>query len=350
MKLVNKKWMSVVLTGAVALSLTACAGNAPANTGSASNGSGAGASKSKYPEKPITITVPSGAGGGIDMAARALAKVADKTKLVSQSITVENKPGGGQVVGTVEFANKEKKNDYKLILPSTNLVLNFLKKDGNSPVSFRDVTPLARLQVDYGVLAVKTDSKYQDLKSLFDDVKANPSKVTFAGGSAPGSFDYLNVVLPAVKAGIDGKAVKYISYDGGGEAMTSLLGGNADVLSTDTSGVAEYLRSGKVRILGVSSAAQLSGQFKDIKTYKEQGLEVEVTNWRGIFGPKEMTADAKKYWEDQIKAIVSTEDWKKELEAQGVQDGYLNAADFQKALEKDEAVFKEIYTSLGMAK
>jgi putative tricarboxylic transport membrane protein len=103
---------------------------------------------------------PSGAGGGIDTAARIVAKLAAEQELVDQPITVENKPGGGQVTGTTEFALQEVGNDNKLMLASTPFVLNFIKAEGTATVSFRDVTPLARLQVDYGVLAVKADSKF----------------------------------------------------------------------------------------------------------------------------------------------------------------------------------------------
>ena len=335
-----KGWQSVLWTSMIALSLAACGGNS----------SGANSADSNYPDKPITIVVPSGAGGGIDMAARSLAKVADQQKLVSQPIMVENKPGGGQVVGTVEFANKEARNDYKLLLTSTPFVLNYVKKEGNSPVSFRDLAPLARLQTDYGVLAVKPDSKYKDLQSLFDAMKADPNQVVVAGGSSPGSFDHLNVILPATAAGVDAQAIKYIAYDGGGEAVTALLGGSADVLSSDVSGIMEFVKAGKARVLGVSSGERLPDELKDFPTYKEQGVDAVLTNWRGIFGPKEMSADAKAFWQEKLKALAETEEWKTELKLQGVQDGYMAAEEFAKTLEADETMYKEIYTNLGMAK
>ncbi|MDQ0247694.1 putative tricarboxylic transport membrane protein [Bacillus fengqiuensis] len=246
--------------------------------------------------------------------------------MVSQTATVENKPGGGQVVGTVEFATREQGNDYKLLVTSTPFLLNYLKKEGNSPVFFRDITPLAQLVTEHDVLAVSSDSKYKDLKALYTDLAADPTSITFAGGSGPGAFDHLNVIYPAMKAGVDPKAIKYVSYDGGGEALTSLLGGNADVISSDVSSVYEYVKAGKVRILGVSSPERLPGQFKDIPTYKEQGIDAELTNWRGIFGPANMSGDAKKYWEEQINSLIATEEWKQELEKQGWQDGYMNFA------------------------
>ena len=340
------------MSGILALSVTAC-GSAAKTTDTAQKSGEAKKTDTKtsnYPEKPITIVAPSGAGGGLDTTARSLTKVLSDTKLLSQTMTVENKPGGGQAVGLAEFATKDKKDNYRLFLPSTPIIINHLKKDGNSPYTYTDITPLAQLTKDYEVIAVAPNSKYQDLKSLFDDMKADPKKLTIAGGSAPGSLDHLGIMMPALKAGVDVKALKYNAYDGGGEAIAALLGNNADVLCTDVSGTMEYLKAGKVKVLGVSSPERLGGLFKDIKTYKEQGLDTELINWRGVFGPKEMTPEAVKFWGEKIKAMTQTDEWKKELQKNGWDDGYKNAEDFQKYLADQEKVIKEVLTSLGIQK
>ncbi|MDF2683189.1 MAG: putative transport protein [Brevibacillus sp.] len=314
------KWSGVLLTTAMALSLAACGG------GGGQTAAGGEKAASTYPEKPIVINAPSGAGGGLDKTARSLAKVMSASKLVEKTIT------------------------YKLLLPSTPIIINNLKKEGNSPHSYNDMTPLAQLTKDYGAIVVKADSPYKDLKSLMDAIKADPTKVTVAGGSAPGSLDHLTFLMPAVKAGIDPKTVKYISYDGGGEAIASLLGGNADVLATDVSGAGEYLKSGKVKILGVSSPERLKGLFKDIPTYKESGYDTELINWRGVFGPKEMSPEAVAFWEEKLKAMTQTPEWKAELETNGWDDGYKSGADFKTYLGEQEKMFKEILGLLNMAK
>jgi putative tricarboxylic transport membrane protein len=331
-----KKGMTVLLTVVVALSLSACG---------TKGGSGA-----NYPDKPISIMAPSGAGGGLDLTSRALAKALGNSKLVTQTITVENKPGGGQAVGLAEFVTKDKADDFKLFLPSAPIIINNLKKEGNSPYSFSDMTPLAQLTKDYGAIIVAADSKYNDLKSFLEDLKAHPQDITLAGGSSPGSQDHLIAMLPAVKAGVDPKTIKYISYDGGGEALTALLGGNATALTTDISSSAEYLKAGKVKVLGVSAPERLAGQFKDLPTYKEQGIDAEFIIWRGVFGPKEMSADAVKFWEDKLKALSETAEWKTELENNGWENGYKNGADFKTFLEQQETLFKDILGQLDMLK
>src|SRR6185312_16309423 len=139
--------------------------------------------------------------------------------------------------------------------------------------------------------------------------KADPNSITIAGGGAPGTLDYLNAILLGEAHGIEGSQIKYTAYDGGGEAMTALVGGHADALTTDVSGVAEYLKAGKIKVLGVAAPERMSGDFADLVTYKEQGFDVEVANWRGVFGPKDMSDDAKAFWEEKLKALSESDEW-----------------------------------------
>ncbi|MFC0271078.1 Bug family tripartite tricarboxylate transporter substrate binding protein [Metabacillus herbersteinensis] len=340
-----KNWSSFILGSVLALSLTACG-----STQTSENESGTKESNSAYPEKPIKITAPSGAGSGLDTTARALTKVLLGEELVSQTITVENKPGGGQAVGVAEFVSQDSKDPYQLYLPSVPLIINNLKKEGNSPYSYNDLTPLAQLTKDYGAIVVPIDSKYNDLKTLFDDLKANPEEITLAGGSAPGSQDHLVAMLPAVKAGVDPSKIKFVSYDGGGEAMTAILGGNADVLATDISGTGEYLKAGKIKVLGVSSPTRLSGDYKDIPTYAEEGIDAEFTIWRGLFGPKDMPDYAVKYWEEKLKELSESPEWQEALKTNGWENGYKNGEDFKVFLKEQEILIGEILSSLGMEK
>lgn len=341
-----KKILTFIVLTMMLVSLAGC-GNESQNTNAESTKS---SSESNYPEKALTFIVPTGAGGGLDTMARTLSGLLSSEKLVNKAISVENNPGGGQVVGTVAFANKEKGNDYKMLVTSTPFLLNHIKKEGNSPVSFRDITPIARLVTEYDVLAVSVDSPYQDLQSLMNALKEDPLAISFAGGSGPGSFDHLNAIYPAMKSGVDVKSLKYISYDGGGEALTALLGGNADVITSDVSSVYEYVKSGDVRILGISAPERLEGTFAEIPTYKEQGIDAVLTNWRGFYGPADMSEDAKVFWSEAIANLVETQAWADLMEKQGWQNGYMPEEEFIKLMEEEEAMYTEIYEDLGMAK
>ncbi|MGM7720176.1 tripartite tricarboxylate transporter substrate binding protein [Metabacillus sp. Hm71] len=307
-------------------------------------------SASSYPEKPITIVAPSGAGGGWDLTARSLAKILTETKLVNETITVENKPGGGGAVYMAEFATQEKNNPYKLMISSPPILINHEKKEGNSPYGYKDTTPLAQLTRDYGAIVVRKDSPFTDLTSALEAIKADPAKVTVAGGSAPGSMDHLIAVLPAFKYGIDPKAVKYVSYDGGGEAVAALLGGNADIIATDASTIGEYVKSGKVRVLAVSSTERLGEELAEVPTFKEAGIDAEFTIWRGVFAAKDMKEVELAYWEKTLKELSENEAWVKELETNGWESAYKNAADFKTFLDDQNVVVQELLTALEMEK
>jgi putative tricarboxylic transport membrane protein len=350
---IAKSWKFTTI-GILAASLAACgsAGSKPAAVADKGKEASPAPTQaaSKYPEKSLSIIAPSGAGGGWDMTARTIAKVLSETKAVDKPISVENKPGGGGTVFMAEYSTKDVKDNYKLFVSSPPILINNLKKEGNTPYGYKDTTPLAQLTKDYGAIAVAANSKYNDLKSLLNDLKADPTKLTVAGGSAPGSMDHVVAILPAFKFGIDPKKVKYISYDGGGEAVTALLGGNADVLGTDASSLDQYLKAGKIKILAVAAPERLGGSLKDVPTMKEQGIDAEFLIWRGIFGPKDMSADAKKYWEDTLKKMVESDQWKKEVTANNWQTEYKKSDDFKTYLAGQETQIKDIMTALGMQK
>ena len=336
-----KKITTVAFAATLALGLAAC---------SSSDSDGASSDGSDYPKNNITIVAPSGAGGGWDLTARSVAKIMNETKLVEKAITVENKAGGGGAVYMAEFATKEVKNDYVLMVKSPPILINNNKAEGNSPYGYKDTTPLAQLTRDYGAIVVKNDSAFKSLEDVLDAIKKDPTTVTLAGGSAPGSMDHLVGVLPAFEAGIDPKSVKYVSYDGGGEAIAALLGKNADVIATDASTIATYVKSGDVRVLAVSSAERLEGELSEVPTFKESGIDAEFTIWRGIFGPKEMSDDAKGYWNEKIGAMVETDEWKTELEKNGWASEYRNGEEFTTYLEEQDKVIVELLTALGMQK
>ncbi|MFC0271071.1 tripartite tricarboxylate transporter substrate binding protein [Metabacillus herbersteinensis] len=337
-----KKQLMGMLIGVLILVLAACGGNEET--------AGENESASDYPEKPISLVAPSGAGGGWDLTARSLAKVLSETKLVDATMTVENKPGGGGTVYMAEYATQEKNNPYKLLINSPPILINHEKKEGNSPYGYKDTTPLAQLTRDYGAIVVKADSPFKDLKAALDAIKADPTKVTVAGGSAPGSMDHLVAVLPAYKYGVDPKAVKYVSYDGGGEAIAALLGGNADLIATDASTIGEYVKSGKVRVLAVSSTERLEGELAEVPTFKESGIDAEFTIWRGVFGPKEMKEDELAYWEKTLKEMSENEVWQEELKTNGWESDYKNSEDFKVFLEEQNNVIKDLLTALDMSK
>ncbi|WP_336636794.1 tripartite tricarboxylate transporter substrate binding protein [Lysinibacillus fusiformis] len=337
-----RKISKVMIAGLLFTSLVGC---------SSSNGETAdGKQASNYPKSNITIVAPSGAGGGWDLTARAVAKTMNDTGLINKSIQVENKPGGGGAAFMATFSTKEASNDYMLMVKSPPILINHEKAEGNSKFGYKDTTPLAQLTRDYGAIVVKKDSPFQTLEDVLNALKDSPKDVTLAGGSAPGSMDHLVGIIPAYKAGIDLKTIKYVSYDGGGEAVTALLGGNADVIATDASTIATYVKSGDVRVLAVSSSERLEGELAEVPTFKEAGIDEEFTIWRGIFGPKNMSEDAVTYWSEKLQAMSESEEWQAEVTRNGWQAEYRNAEEFTTYLDNQNKIIVELLTALGMQK
>ncbi|KMY43187.1 transporter [Bacillus sp. FJAT-27916] len=325
------------------LVLTAC-------NESTTGGSGAAGSEG-YPKNNITIVAPSGAGGGWDLTARSIGKVMNDTGLIKKAITIENKPGGGGAVFMATYGTKEAKNDHMLMVKSPPILINNLKAEGNSPYGYKDTTPLAQLTKDFGAIVVKADSPYKNLTELLDAIKADSSSLTLAGGSSPGSMDHLITILPAYKYGINPKEVKYVSYDGGGEAMAALLGNNADAIGTDISTVTPYVKSGDVRVLAVTSPKKLElDGLEKIPTLYDLGIDAEFTIWRGIFGPKNMSETAKNYWLEKLDMLSKSEEWAEELKRNGWENEYRSGDDFTAFLEEQEVVIQDMLTALGMQK
>ncbi|KOS69628.1 transporter [Lysinibacillus contaminans] len=341
-------WKTLTKFAAAGLLLAGLAGCSSSDSSDA--GDKGEKTASDYPKNNLTIVAPSGAGGGWDLTARAVAKTMNDTKLIEKSIQVENKPGGGGAVFMATYATKEADNDYMLMVKSPPILINNEKAEGNSKFGYKDTTPLAQLTRDYGAIVVKNDSPYKTLDDVLNALKTTPQDVTLAGGSAPGSMDHLVGIIPAFKSGIDLKTIKYVSYDGGGEAVAALLGGNADVIATDASTIATYVKSGDVRVLAVSSSERLEGELADVPTFKEAGIDEEFTIWRGIFGPKNMSEDAVAYWSEKLQAMSETDEWKAEVERNGWQSEYRNAEEFTKYLDEQNETIVELLTALDMQK
>jgi putative tricarboxylic transport membrane protein len=346
----KKNWKLLLTSAVVALSLSACSESSNGSSEKSNSKNTSEEVVAQYPTEPITAVVPNSAGGGNDTAARTVSKLFADLGLSSQPITIQNKPGGGQAVGMAEFVTKYNKNNHSLYIASPPTVINNLRKEGNSPFGYKDTTPLGQIYSDIAILAVKADSKYQDLQTFVKDLKENPTEISIVGGSGPGSQDHLTVMLLADKSGIDPNKVKYIGYDGSGEALTSLLGDNGQALASDLSGIAEFVKAGQVRILAVSSPERLQGELANVPTYKEQGVDLVYYNWRGIFGPKDMSPEAIEFWETNLKTMTDSAEFQSEIAASGFVPGYLNAAEFTDYLEEQEEMFKDILGKLGMLK
>jgi putative tricarboxylic transport membrane protein len=205
------------------------------------------------------------------------------------------------------------------------------------------VTPVARLTSEYEAIVVAANSPYKTLADLLKAFKANPGAVSWAGGSAGGT-DHILVGLVARQVGVDPAKINYVAFKGGGEAIASIVGGH---VSAGVAGVGEYseqIKGGLMRALAVSSPARVEG----IPTLKEQGVEVELGNWRGVFAAPGITRAQRDALVKLVKAATETPAWKQTLERLNWTDVFLAGDAYAKFLEEDDRRVAGIIDSLGI--
>lgn len=296
------------------------------------------------PDRSIEIIAPSAAGGGWDTTARMLARTIDEENLANRSFGVVNKPGGGGAVG---WAYIHKRNDpHNLFISSPPI--HFVALNGQSPYGYEDFTPIANLIADYGAFAVRADAPWDSLDELFAEMREDPESVAVVGFSSPGSMDHMQFILFAEAAGVDITKIRYISDQEGG-AMTSVLNGSVDVISTGVLDAVEQARAGKVKVLGITAPGRLQGDayLETLPTGKEQGIDAEFIVWRGIFGPPDMTKEQLAYYEEIFKETSESEAFKKIRNMYGWDEQFMNSTEFKAFLDEQSNELEGILKELG---
>jgi putative tricarboxylic transport membrane protein len=292
----------------------------------------------------LLLIAPAAPGGGWDQTARALQETMQSEGVV-ETVTVENVPGAGGTVGLAQFVDKHKGNGNALLVNGLVMVGAILTN--NSPVTLDQVTPIARLTGEYEVLVVPAASEIKTLAELVDKFKADPGSVSWGGGSAGGT-DHILAGLIAQTVGIEGSKVNYVPFSGGGEALAAIMGGHVTV---GISGLGEWqgqIASGELRALAISSPERLEGL--DIPTLKEQGVEVELANWRAVVGAPGLDDAQKKALIDSLDATVKSEGWKKVLADRKWMDLYLAGDEFAALLKEENDRVTGTLKQIGLVK
>jgi putative tricarboxylic transport membrane protein len=290
----------------------------------------------------LTIIAPAGPGGGWDQTARAMADVL-QASAQAKAVTVENVPGAGGTVGLAQFADKNKGDGNALLV--NGLVMVGAVLTNQSPVSLVDTTPIARLTGEYEVIVVPANSPLKTLDDLAAAMKNDIGSVAVGGGSAGGT-DHILAGLVAQAAGADATKLNYVPFSGGGEALAAILGGH---VAAGISGYGEWegqIKSGELRALGISSGARVEGI--DIATLKEQGIDVELANWRSVVAAPGISDDQKKALLDAVNVMHGSDGWKKVLTEKKWTDLYLSGDDFSAFLKAENDRVAGVLKTLGL--
>ena len=288
----------------------------------------------------LLIVAPAAPGGGWDQTARAMQHALEAERLV-RHVEVHNVAGAAGTIGLAQFVSTQHGNGQALLV--SGLVMLGATIWNDSPVSLGQVTPIARLTAEYEVIAVPAASPHRDMRSLAGALRARPGAVSWGGGSAGGT-DHILAGLVAMAAGLDPRGVNYIAFSGGGEAVAALLGGNVTAGVSGYSEFAPHIDSGRLRALAISSPGRLPGI--DAPTLREQGLDVELANWRALLAPPAISRDDRRRLTEVVERMVRSETWRKTLADRGWIDTYLAGDSFAAYLEAERVRIGRIVARL----
>ncbi len=290
---------------------------------------------------------PANPGGGWDFTCRTIGKIMHDIGAVDKPIQVTNMAGGG---GGLAYNHvvAERNDDSDLIIAASSATATRLAQNAYAGMTADQVRFVGAIGADPGVIVVGKDSKFQNLGELLDAIKADPSSVTFAGGSAVGGFDHLKPLMLLQRVGFtDITKVKYIGVDGGADAITQTIGGFTQAMTGDMSEIVGFLKSGDIRALAVLTEERVPG-FDDIPTAKEQGFDVVAVNWRGLYVPKGVSDDVFNDWAGKLQAVADSDEWKTAMEANGLAPFTKVGGDFQSYVDQVVGEVRELSKEIGV--
>lgn len=299
------------------------------------------------PSKPIEFVVPAPAGGSLDRPARLVQKIWQDTKLIDVPVNIINRSGGGQSVGYT-YVHQAANDPHRLLLVSGPLLANHVT--GRNKLNYTDFTILGQLYTEYNVLSVRNDAALKTANDLVARLKSAPDSLAVAIGTTPGNNSHISIALPFKRAGVDIKRLRVVVFPSAGESVSNLLGGHLDYVTGGLSVAAPHWRAGKIRFLAVTAPKRLGGEFAQIPTWKEQGIDAVVSNSRFMMAPPGLTPAQTAYWDGVLRKTVASPEWRKMVAQEQWVDEYISTSEARKHLEQEYAEMREILTDLGMAR
>jgi putative tricarboxylic transport membrane protein len=310
----------------------------------APSGSSGDDQKQPYPNRQLQIMAPAAPGGGWDSTARAFQSSARDAKL-DDGIEVFNVDGAGGTLGLSQLVSKSSGDPYELMM--TGLVMIGAIETNQSQVDLAKTTPIATMTTEAEAIVVPKRSKYRTLKDLTADLKRDPASIRWAGGSA-GSTDQLLVGELARVLGADPAKTKYVAHSGGGEANAAILSGSVDAGSTGLSEVIDQVKSGKMRLLAVSSPVKLEVDGRRPPTIKEAGVDLEMTNWRAITAPPGISDSERARITQWVTRVLRTPKWRENLERNDWTPFVKTGPDLDRFIASEQDRVHQVVGALGI--
>ena len=290
----------------------------------------------------VKMMIPANPGGGWDTTGRALGKALQESK-AADSVTYDNKGGAAGALGLAQFINSAKGDPNAMMVMGAVMLGGIIT--GKPPVNLSQATPIARITSEYNVFVLPASSPFKTMADVVAQLKKDPGSVKWGGGSR-GSTEHIAAAMLAREVGVDPAKINYVAFRGGGEAIAAILGGNVTVGGSGYSEFAEYIKTGKMKAIAVTSEARLKGI--DVPTMKEQGYNVVIGNWRGVYGAGGITPQQRKDLIETIVKATKTKSWAESLEKNGWTPALLTGAEFEKFVDEEFASLRAVMHKSGM--
>jgi len=290
----------------------------------------------------VKMMIPANPGGGWDSTGRALGKALQDAG-VAASVTYENKGGAAGAIGLAQFFTASKGAPHAMTVLGAVTLGGIIT--GKRPVSITQVTPIARLTTEYNVFVLPENSPYKSMAEVVAQMKKDPGSVKWGGGSR-GSTEHIAAAMIAREAGVDAAKINYVPFRGGGEATAAILGGNVTVGGSGFSEFQQYIEAGKMKAIGVTAPARIKGI--NVPTLKEQGINVEIGNWRGVYGAAGITPAQRDALTEMIVKATKSKAWAEALDKNGWTPALLTGKAFDEFVDRDFAGLRAIMVKSGM--
>lgn len=304
----------------------------------------AGPAFAQWPERPVTIVVPSGAGGGTDQTARMLSERLQKH--FGQPFNVVNQGQGGGVVGLTSIKNA-KPDGYTL-----GVLYNFAHYApmGQADLNVADFTPIAQYNFDPAGFQVRKDNPWQNISEALEAIKANPEKYVVACGGGCGGSWPMAVATLMKQYGIDVSKVRFVSSQGAAAALQDLAAGGVDVVPSSLPEAAPLMQAGHIRSLVVMSSEKLTA-FPDVPTLSEAlDMNIELGAWRGMVAPQNLPDPIANELEAALQEIVNDADWRQQMTQRGFGIRWRDAGAFENFMNEEQQSVRETLESVGFVK
>ncbi|GKT21119.1 tripartite tricarboxylate transporter substrate-binding protein [Acidovorax sp. SUPP3334] len=290
----------------------------------------------------VKMMLPANPGGGWDTTGRALGRALQDAGVAS-SVTYDNKGGAAGAIGLAQFVNSSKGDPNALMVMGAVMLGGIIT--GKPPVNLTQATPIARLTSEYNVFVLPANSPFKTMGEVVAQLKKDPGSVKWGGGSR-GSTEHIAAAMIAREAGVDPAKINYVAFRGGGEAIAAILGGNVTIGGGGYSEMAEYINTKKMVPVAVTSGQRLKGS--SVPTLKEQGINVEIGNWRGVYAAPGISAEQRNALIAMVDKALKSKSWAESMEKNDWTPAWMAGDEFGTFVDTEFASLRATMVKAGM--